>query len=504
MNGPEIYATIFTIAPSKFDSMTIWTGSDDGVAYITRNGGKSWTNITPPGLPPFSRISLIDASPHKPGTAYLSAKRYQLDDRAPYVFRTDDFGKTWTKIVDGIRADAYVHAVREDPKRAGLLYAGTEHGVYLSLDNGASWRPLVFNLPDVQVPDLQITERDLVIATHGRSMWILPDIEPIRQYAAGLEKEPTHLFQPRDGIRNVYRPMLQYHLAKDADSLLIEVLDASGKVIRTFANSARQEARAAEKKAQAARDSLIKVSQAQADTCAVDRIQPPSPGLKAGLNSFRWDGRYPGSTVFECMIIWGAAPQYGPVAPPGSYQVRLTANGVTQTRKFAWKRDPRHTATDADLAAQFDLGLKVRDQVTRANEAVIQIRAIRAALANRLSASKDAALRAAADRLLPTLAEVEETLYQVRNRSEQDPLNFPIRLNNRLAALGRSIGSGDAKPTAGAFVVYKELTAELDGHLARLDGALKTELPAINRTLESLKLEPLSIAKFERPYLKID
>jgi len=505
MNGPEIYATIFTVAPSKFDSMTIWTGSDDGVAYLTRNGGKTWTNITPPGLPPFSRISLIDASPYKPGTAYLSAKRYQLDDRAPYVFRTDDYGKTWTKIVDGIRADAYVHAVREDPKRAGLLYAGTEHGVYVSFDDGAGWKPLTFNLPDVQVPDLQITERDLVIATHGRSMWILPDIEPIRQYAAGLEKAPAHLFQPRDAIRNVYQPAVQYTLGAEADSLLIEILDGTGKVIRTFSNAARQQtARDAEKKTQATRDSLIKLGQAQPDTCVEHRYQPPSPGIKAGLNNFTWDGRYPGATVFECMIIWSGEPQFGPIAPPGTYQVRLTANGITQTRKFAWKRDPRHTATDADLAAQFDLGLKVRDQVTRANEAVIQIRAVRAALASRLAASQDVTLRAAADRLLPTLAEVEEALYQVRNRSGQDPLNFPIRLNNRLAALGQSIGGGDAKPTAGSYVVYKELSAELEGHLARLDGALKTEIPSINRTLETLKLEPLSIAKFERPYLKIN
>ena len=504
MNGPEIYATIFTVAPSKFDSMTIWTGSDDGLAYITRNGGKTWTNITPPDLPPFSRISLIDASPHKPGTAYLSAKRYQLDDRAPYAWRTDDYGRTWTKIVAGIRADAYVHAVREDPKKAGLLYAGTEHGPYVSFDNGGAWRPLALNLPDVQVPDLQVTERDLVIATHGRSMWVLPDIEPLRQVTPALANAPAHLFKPRDGIRNVYQPTFQYLLDKDADSVLVEILDPAGKVVVAYGNSKSQEAaREAEKKAQATRDSLVKVGQAQADTCVARKYVPPAPPLKAGLNRFVWDGRYPGSTTFDCMIIWSASPEQGPLAPPGAYRVRLTANGVSQTHAFQWKRDPRMTATEADLRLQWQLGMKIRDRVTEANEAVIRIREIRAGLTDRLGKSNDPELRAASDRILPTLREVEEELYQVRNRSGQDPLNFPIRLNNRLAALGRSVGTGDARPTDGAYKVYDELTRELNGHLARLNDAVAREGPGITQALQRLRLEPLSMAKFDRPYLRI-
>jgi photosystem II stability/assembly factor-like uncharacterized protein len=503
MNGPEIYATIFTVAPSKFDSVTIWTGSDDGLAYLTRNGGRTWTNITPPALPPFSRISLIDASPHKPGTAYLSAKRYQLDDRAPYAWRTDDYGKSWTKIVNGIRADAYVHAVREDPKRAGLLYAGTEHGPYVSFDNGSSWRYLGLNLPDVQVPDLQVTERDLVIATHGRSMWVLPDIEPLRQMTE-TSRAAAHLFKPRDGIRNAYAPTVQYLLGRDADSVLIEILDGTGQVVQRYANSTALDAsRESEKQARAARDSLIKAGKAEADTCVARRYVPPAPSLKAGLNRFVWDGRYPGSTTFDCMIIWSASPELGPLAPPGTYRVRLTANGVTQTHAFRWRRDPRMTATDADLQRQWALGMKVRDRVTEANEAVIRIREVRAGLADRLARADTGELRAAADRLLPTLREVEEALYQVRNRSGQDPLNFPIRLNNRLAALGRSVATGDARPTDGAYRVYDELSKELAEHLAALDAALAREGPAINAALGRLRLEPLSLGRFDRPFLKI-
>jgi photosystem II stability/assembly factor-like uncharacterized protein len=504
MNGPEIYATIYTVAPSRFDSMTIWTGSDDGLVHITRNGGKTWRNVTPADLPAFSRISLIDASPHRPGAAYLSAKRYQLDDRAPYAWRTDDFGVTWTKIVSGIQADAYLHAVREDPKRAGLLYAGSEHGPYVSFDNGANWRSLALNLPDVQVPDLQVTERDLVIATHGRSMWVLPDIEPLRQVSREGAVTPAHLLQPRDGIRNVYRPTFQYLLDRDADSVLIEVLDAGGRVIRSFGNSKSQDGRRETEGArQAARDSLVRAGLAAPDTCVARRFTLPSPSRKAGLNRFDWDGTYPGATTFECMILWSATPERGPAAPPGSYRVRLTANGVTQTRSFQWQRDPRMTATTADLRLQWELGMKIRDRVSEANQAVVLIRAVRASLTDRLAASNEPALRAGADRLLPVLREVEEALYQVRNRSGQDPLNFPIRLNNRLAALGRSVATGDARPTAGAYQVYDQLTAELSGQLAKLDASLGREGPAINQILERLRLEPLSIAKLERPYLKI-
>jgi len=230
---------------------------------------------------------------------------------------------------------------------------------------------------------------------------------------------------------------------------------------------------------------------------------PPAPPLAAGLNRFGWDGRYPGSTTFDCMIIWSASPELGPLAPPGTYRVRLTANGASQTHRFQWKRDPRMTATEADLRRQWELGMKIRDRVTEANEAVVRIREVRAGLTDRLAKSNDPGLKAAADRLLPALQEIEEALYQTRNRSGQDPLNFPIRLNNRLAALGRSVATGDARPTAGAYTIYDELSRELTGHLTRLEAALATGVPEINRALSGLRLEPLSIGKFERPYLRV-
>ena len=247
-NGPEIYGTIFTIAPSLLEANTIWTGSDDGLAYITRDGGKKWEKITPPDLPEFSRISLIEASPHKPGSAYLAAKRYQLDDRAPYIFKTHDYGKTWKKIVAGIRSDDYVHAVREDPKRAGLLYAGTEHGIYVSFDDGANWQSLLLNLPDTQVPDLVVEENDLVIGTHGRSFYILDDIGVLRQLTPEYAGSNVHLFQPRTAIRSVSQSSIDYLLKKAADRLTIEILDSKGQVIRTFTGSADDDKRTTRRK----------------------------------------------------------------------------------------------------------------------------------------------------------------------------------------------------------------------------------------------------------------
>src|SRR5262245_7677745 len=310
-NGPEIFATIFTIAPSRLERNTIWTGSDDGMAYITRDGGKKWENISPKGLPEFSRISLIDASPHKPGTAYLAAKRYQLDDRGPYIYKTHDYGKNWSKIVSGIRADDYVHAVREDPKRPGLLYAGTEHGIYVSFDDGDNWQSLSLNLPDTQVPDLVVEENDLVIATHGRSFYALDDIGPLRQLTSQIPTSALHLFQPRDVIRRLNQGTIDYFLKEPASRLLIEILDGGGKVIRSYTASEEEDRRG-----------QVRQQSEDGESAGPAAARPTR---RAGMNRFSWDLRYANSTVFPGMVMW-VGSVIGPIAPPGNYQVRVTAN----------------------------------------------------------------------------------------------------------------------------------------------------------------------------------
>ncbi|WP_020607616.1 VPS10 domain-containing protein [Spirosoma spitsbergense] len=452
MNGPEIYGTVFALAPSYHDVNTIWAGSDDGLMHITRDHGKSWQKITPSDMPRHTRISIIEASRAKPGTAYVAAKRYQMDDRAPYIWKTDDYGKTWKKIISGIRSDAFVHSIREDVTRPGLLYAGTEHGIYVSFTDGDTWEPLRLNLPDTQIADLQVTEKDVVIGTHGRSIYVLDDAAPVREYAAGLEKEPVHFFKPYYAVRRVQPAVFQYYLAKQADSVKVEILDAAGTLIRSFTGD------------------KPKYPKKDDEDEEEGPPKPKMPTTAAGLNKYEWDLHYPGSTDFKGMIMWGARPINGPLAVPGQYQVRLTVGDKTITHPFEVKLDPRlKGVTTADIDEQFKLAMKLRDQTSKANEAVIQIRAVKEKL------SKQPATPAN-KKMLEQLGVIEENLYQIRNQSGQDPLNFPIKLNNRLAALWRSVETGDAKPTDGSYKVYEELSAELNHELTELDALLKTKM----------------------------
>jgi photosystem II stability/assembly factor-like uncharacterized protein len=448
-NGPEIYGTIFSIAPSRHDANTVWTGSDDGLVYVTRDGGKHWSNVTPPGMGEFNRVSMIEASPNDPAGAYMAAKRYQMDDRAAYIFKTHDYGKTWTKIVDGIGAGDFAQAVREDPRRAGLLYAGTEHGIYVSFDDGGHWRSLSLNLPDTQVSDLVVEKDDLVIATHGRSFWILDDIAPLRQYAPEITQAPAHLFEPRAVVRSVTPAAIDYYLSRAAENVRLEILDSQGHVIPT----------------------------------------KPAAG-RTGLNRFVWDLRYPGAITFPGIVLRYATPGQGPIAPPGEYSVRLTANGVTETKPLIIRRDPRLTeVSDADLQEQFRLAMAIRDETARAHGAILKIRSIREQLKQRAQASSETAQAASA--IEAKLDEVEQDLYQTRNRSPRDTLNYPIKLNNQLAVLENLVDMGDQKPTDQDYQVFDELKARLNQILGRFDAVIAGDLASFNQRMESLKLAPV-------------
>ncbi|MGM1054594.1 MAG: WD40/YVTN/BNR-like repeat-containing protein [Bacteroidota bacterium] len=449
MSGPELYATVYALAPAFHDVNTIWAGSDDGLIHITRNHGKTWENITPPGLPKHSRVSIIDASRHQAGTAYVAVKRYQMNDRSPYIFKTNDYGKTWKKIISGIPEGHYVHVVREDITTPGLLYAGTEHGMYVSFDDGEKWNSLQLNLPDVAIRDLAVTEKDIAIATHGRSMWILDDISPIREYSKDILKKNLHLYKPYYAVRRVQDAVFHYHLAQETDSLKIEILDASGKLIQTFKSDAPEEKEEASEPV--ADESLAENSEKEEKKKNEKDKKPKGPSYKKGLNTFKWDLRYPGATVFEGMILWSARPESGPLALPGMYEVRITTNGKTETQPFEIKVDPRvKNTSEADLKEQFDLLMKIRDKVTDANEAVIKIRAYKEKMGEDIDPE-----------ILKNLNTVEEAIYQVKNESNQDPLNFPIRLNNKIASLGLIVDSGEARPTDGAYLVFGELSEEL-------------------------------------------
>jgi photosystem II stability/assembly factor-like uncharacterized protein len=476
--GVETYAVIFTIAPSRQDAGTIWTGSDDGVVHITRDGAKTWTPVTPPDLPEFTRIGLIEASPHQNGVAYLAGNRYQLGDRRPYLYKTADFGQTWTRIVAGIPEHDFLRVVREDPARRGLLYAGTEHGVYVSFDDGAAWQPLQLNLPDTPVHGIVVEGRDLVIGTHGRGFYVLDNIGVLRQATPDLTTNDLFVFQTFDPMRGRDRNVtIDYYLGRAADEVKVEFLDAGGQVLRTFTGTPKPDPNGGLPPG------------VDPEAAAFFGLAPARVGVAKGMNRFTWDMRYEGATVFPGMIMWAAQPQRGPAAPPGRYTVRITANGQTRSRDFQVALDPRLAAdgvTLEDLREQFALSTRIRDKVTEANTAVITIRAIRDQVNERLqkiSARRKAEIQKLADAVLTPLAAVEAEVYQVRNRSSQDPLNYPIMLNNKIAALSGVVESADHRPTAQSYEVFDELSKALDAQLAKMRQTVTTELPRLNSAL---------------------
>lgn len=482
--GVETYGTVFTLAPSPLNGQVIWAGSDDGFVHVTRDGGKRWSRVTPPHLPEFTRISLIDASPHDAGAAYLAGNRYQRGDRAPYVYRTSDYGKTWTKIVTGIPPDDFPRAIREDSKRKGLLFLGTETGIYISFDDGARWQSLRLELPVTPVHGIAIKNEDLIIGTHGRSFYVMDNIGLLRQARRETTNEPVVLFDPTDAIRSVSRGVfVDYYLNQPSDKVTIEFLDPQGRSIRTF-TSTPETPQKPDAAAAAAGD----------EEGGFGAAPPARVTARQGMNRFTWDLRYPGARDFPGLIFWAGSTR-GPQAPPGRYTVKLIANGHTRTQPFDVKRNAAVPGvTDTDLQEQFTLAKQINDRVTTANEAVLRIRNLKDQIADRVGKASDAAIKTAGESLSAKLTAVEGEIYQYRNRSSQDPLNYPIRLNNKLAALQGTVESGDYKPTDQAYAVFKELSGRLDRELAKLDTLVKSDLVAFNKQLTAAKLDPVKDA----------
>ena len=477
MNGPEIYATVFALAPSNHDVNTIWAGSDDGKVHITRNGGKNWVDITPKELPKFSRISIIEESKFKQGTLYLAANRYQTDDREPYVFKTNDFGKTWKKITVGIESGHFARAIREDLVKAGLLYLATEHGVYVSFNDGAMWQSLQLNLPDTPIRDLVLRDNDVVLGSHGRGFWILDDIIPFRSAATVNPLDEVLLYPPSDPIRGIYPAKIQYYLKEQVDTVHIDLLDPNGVLIHSFSGFTPEYLP----------DPNISRWMRGGSTV---------PTTAKGLNTFTWDLRYPGATSFEGMIIWSARPQRGPLAPLGNYQVKIRVGEVQKIENFEIKIDPNLEEISAsDLQLQFDLAMQIRNQTSLANEAVIQIRSIRNQLEALMKHQELSAINTAVQEIIQKTRRIEETLYQVKNQSNQDPLNFPIKLNNRLASLRRSVENGQARPTDAAYVVFDELKGALTQLLNQLDTLLSEDMNRLNDAFMAKGFKAIEIKK---------
>jgi photosystem II stability/assembly factor-like uncharacterized protein len=479
----EYYCTIFAMAESPRQKGLLWAGSDDGLVHVSKDAGKTWENVTPKDLPEWSMVSQVDASAHDAGTMYLAVNRYKHDDKRPFIYVTSDYGKSWKKIVNGIPDSAFVRVVRQDPVNPNLLFAGTETGVYVSFDNGARWQSLQLSLPVVPITDLVIRGNDVVLATQGRSFWILDDIAPLRQMGPELGVAGPHLFKPSAAYRIGGAPgrgavgknpptgaFVYYTLPndpKEGEEVTLEFLDSSGKPIRKFSNRAQP---GEEERQPSPEEEFF------GPPVGARRLAP-----KAGLNRFVWDMQYPEASRFRGMILWAGRLQ-GPTAVPGTYQVKLSAGGKTLTETFELRKDPRLTTTGADYQQQFDLLLKIRDKLTETHDSITRLRSARdqiKASADRSKGNKPIA--DAAKALADKLTAVEEALYQTKNQSNQDPLNFPIRLNNKLAALAGYVASTDMAPTEGAQSVYNDLVAKIDAQLGTLRTLLTTDVAAYNK-----------------------
>ncbi|PYS77320.1 MAG: glycosyl hydrolase, partial [Acidobacteria bacterium] len=522
----EYYDTIFTVAESTVRKGVIWTGSDDGLVQVTRDNGKTWANVTPKEMPEWIQINSIEASPTDPATAYFAATMYKWDDFRPFLYKTNDYGKTWKKIDAGIPDGAFTRVIREDPARRGLLYAGTELGMYVSFDDGERWQPFQLNLPYVPVTDLAIHKRDkdLVVATQGRSFWILDDLPVLHQLTDAMRAGAgeTTLLKPEDtyrtpGAGGVPLPptatvgqnppngvAVYYYLKlKPTSDVTLEFLDPAGKSIRKFTARVPRPAptpaggTAGQPGASTAPGSA-QVQQPPEQPQAPSGEEssefggrggaPPRVTTDPGLNRFVWDMRYLDAARFPGMILW-AGDVRGPKAVPGTYQVKLTAGGQTYTQTFEIKKDPRLSTTSEEFQKQMALSLKIRDKLTETHNALAQIRDVKRQLGDLLTRVGDQPnakpVVDAGRELNAKLSAVEEELYQTKNQSSQDPLNFPIKLNNKLAALGSIVGSADSQPTEQSYQLYDEMAAKIDAQLQRLNQVMTADLKSFNNLVRS-------------------
>ncbi|MBC7922507.1 MAG: glycosyl hydrolase, partial [Ferruginibacter sp.] len=478
--GAEYYANLFVVTESPYTEGEIWTGSDDGLLHVTTDGGQNWKNVTPPASPKYNMMNCIDVNPFVKGGAYVVATSYKFGDYTPYIYQTADYGKTWRVITNGIPKEEFVRTVRADPKRAGLLYAGTEKGMWISFDDGANWRPFRLNLPPVPIHDLAIKDDNLIAATHGRSFWMIDDLTPLHQLTPETAAAAFFLYKPlptyrlagETGGRGVNRKlegenhpagvMIHYFVKNAADSaeVKLEVLEPDGDLIKSYSSKAKEPA---------------------------DQLKVASGG-----NRLVWNLRYPGYKTFPGMVYYGS-PNLGPKAPPGTYKVRLTRSGQTTEQEFEVRKDPRVTATPEDFRAQFDFLTKVRDKVSEANQAILDIRKTKEDLTylkKKLSGeARYQDVNEAIRKFEDELGVLENNLHQTKNRSVQDPLNYGIKLNNRLAFLMGEQGQGDYRPNQQAEGVRLELTKKIDAELQQLRTVTTTRVDALKKMVKSKGIE---------------
>ena len=472
----EYYCTIFTATESSLEKDVLWTGSDDGLVHVSRNGGKNWENVTPKDMPKFMMWNAVETDPFRKGTAFLVGTRYKLDDFTPYIYKTEDYGKSWKLITSGISPMHFTRALRADQKRQGLLYAGTEYGMYISYDDGASWKPFQLNLPIVPITDLTIKNNDLVVATQGRSFWVIDDLSVIQQWKPEIRQKALHVFDVNPSYRMVVNPyaamygtpknaganplkgpVVHFWVASVSDSTksVITILDNTGKEIRPFRN----------------------------------------PELKKGMNLFNWNLKYEEAEKADGMVLWNGVPS-ALTAAPGTYQVKIRVGTDSAIVPFTVLADPNYKITQQDYEAQFNFLKSVQEKYNQVQRGVKDIRKLREQIQSFTAlqgTSMPAEVKLLAEDIIKKLTAVEEKLHQTKAKSSQDVLNYPIRLNDKLSGVFDIANSGVMAPSRQVREVYAELSAQADAALAELKKITTEEVGTLNQKIREKALPVIGL-----------
>ena len=489
-SGVEVYDTIFAFLESPHTPGVLWAGTDDGLVHISRDNGESWTSITPAAMPEWGTVNTIEVSTHEAGRAFIAVYKYRWDDFSPYIFRTDDHGNSWKLLTNGrngIPPDHPVRVVREDPDRKGLLYAGTEFGMFVSFDDGQHWQSLQLNLPVVQIADMKVHEKDLVVATHGRSFWILDDLTPLHQITDQVATAPSHLFKPLDAHRvrtGRFRgsrareatpagAIIYCYLAEKPEekALRLEILDRDGNVIQTHTNRKKEDDATGE---------------GDSNSRPRDRKDEPAPA-EEGMNRFVWDLKYPGPDIVKGSVM-SLGYTGGAYAAPGMYQVRLSIGDWSHTESFEVLKDPRlEHVTQQDLAKNFELVMAIRDRIGKIHDGIRTIRSVRTQLEEVAKRAEEAGYEGDFSETSKSIGEqltaIEDELIQTKNEVSQDPLNFPPKIDNQFVYLYGHVNSAYGRPTEGSYRRFEDLNTELAPHMDALRQLLESEVNQFNDSM---------------------
>jgi len=481
--GVEYYGTIFAATESALETGLIYTGSDDGLVHVSKNNGGDWENITPKKMPEWMMINCIEVSPFDKGSAYIVGTKYKSGDYNPYIYKTDNYGKSWDLIVNGIEGESFTRALRADPKRKGLLYAGTEKGMYISFDDGKNWQPFQQNLPIVPITDLAIKDDNLIVATQGRSLWIIDDLTPLHQLNSSTLKKEVVLYKPKDaynlsggngrtsrtaGTNHAGGVAVNYFIktANEKDTISVSFYDLNDNLIKKFSTKPNKKNK----------EETLKVED--------------------GNNIFNWNMMYDGAESVDGMILWWASLN-GPMALPGSYKVELAVNDSKQTQNFKIINNPSSEVTEREMKAQFDFINDINSKMTEIHKALKNVKKVRGQVGllkkSITDKKKHKELLDFADTLVKDMTKIEETLYQTKSKSGQDPLNYPIRLNNKLAHLNSLTRIGNYAPTQQAIDFKNEITKEIDVELVKLNTLFTNGVSELNQKVKESDIDLIQL-----------